>query len=1020
MLSRGPVSLAPLAPYLEDFMDDPSWRFRVRFDDAVLSWEGWRKKLDLRVIGVRFMDRRGGELISVPRMSVVFDGRALLAGQFRVSGLEIIAPKLRLLRHADGHIEITSNDGTALPDEQSGLTFEPGLLASGGPGGGPGGAYEAFGDLRLLSVRGADLSFHDMASGLKLAVPSADLSLRQGPDGVSMRLSTRLSIGQSEAALGISALYKDEASAIVAAVNFAEVDIAGLAKAIGGPRLETMRGLAVVAAGRLDLALLPDGTVDNLSFDVTTGPGRLALPLLPDKPVKIAKLAATGQFTDNYSQLKLTKLRLDLGEGLTAEAAGAWSRGDSGTALTATGTFVNLPVAKLPLYWPENLAVVARRWVLENIHDGLITEGQFDIDLRPGDLDRKTPRPGMARLDWIFQDASAAYFGELPPIKGAIGSGFVDGLEFGLNVTSATAGGLQLSEGKLHIADLTVTSPILDVEFVAHGPIGNALKLLDAKPLNFAAALGLRAEDAKGQSAARTRLRVPLSDNITFDQIGFSAAANIAALSLRDIGGGYGMRDGAFTLTVERDALNMSGQGTVNGVPMQITWKRDFQAAPGAPGDHLILRGGMGPAQWQALGLPSLSRLRGVVGMAVSVDVYRNGARRGAGRFDLTAAELDWHEINWAKPATTPAELNLTFQSETSGAFKLDRWEFTGGGLQARGQADFDGAGGLISLTSEEFTLGATRLAVSLVSARNGGYRLNLHGPSLDLRSFVPGWLDAGRKVEKPPLDLTLQIEQVFLTDEIALSRLAGSGRRRGGVWASADMRGIMPGGQPVGITVRAENKGQRFIVIAGDAGGMARALGLYPDARGGSMFLSFLVPAADNPDGAITGNLRADNFRVVKAQVLTRLLTLGSLTGLSDILNDQGISFTRLDAPFTMRGRQVHIERARAVGPAMAVIATGDYARDTEALRFHGTIVPSYTLNSVLGVIPILGELLIGRKGEGVFAFTYKVNGTLEKPKVSVNLLSALAPGFLRRIVEGLENPAVAKKGQKPETSDR
>jgi len=143
-------------------------------------------------------------------------------------------------------------------------------------------------------------------------------------------------------------------------------------------------------------------------------------------------------------------------------------------------------------------------------------------------------------------------------------------------------------------------------------------------------------------------------------------------------------------------------------------------------------------------------------------------------------------------------------------------------------------------------------------------------------------------------------------------------------------------------------------------------------------------------------------------------------LTGLSDILNDQGISFTRLDAPFTMRGRQVHIERARAVGPAMAVIATGDYARDTEALRFHGTIVPSYTLNSVLGVIPILGELLIGRKGEGVFAFTYKVNGTLEKPKVSVNLLSALAPGFLRRIVEGLENPAVAKKGQKPETSDR
>ena len=79
--------------------------------------------------------------------------------------------------------------------------------------------------------------------------------------------------------------------------------------------------------------------------------------------------------------------------------------------------------------------------------------------------------------------------------------------------------------------------------------------------------------------------------------------------------------------------------------------------------------------------------------------------------------------------------------------------------------------------------------------------------------------------------------------------------------------------------------------------------------------------------------------------------------------------------------------------------------------LGFQGAIVPSYSINSVLGVIPILGELLIGRKGEGVFAFTYKVAGTLARPKVAVNLLSALAPGFLRRIVEELEKPAVDKE---------
>jgi uncharacterized protein YhdP len=205
----------------------------------------------------------------------------------------------------------------------------------------------------------------------------------------------------------------------------------------------------------------------------------------------------------------------------------------------------------------------------------------------------------------------------------------------------------------------------------------------------------------------------------------------------------------------------------------------------------------------------------------------------------------------------------------------------------------------------------------------------------------------------------------------------------------------------------------------------MARALGIYDNARGGSMYLDFLMPKSDPAkvnaeEGPVTGQLRADNFRVVKAPVLANLLTLGSLQGLGDVLNDKGIAFTRLDVPFTLQGGQLHIERARAVGPALALIATGDYGIEKKGLKFKGTIVPSYTINSVLGVIPILGDLLIGRKGEGVFAFTYKVSGDLEKPRVSVNLLSALAPGFLRRIVEGLDEPAVNDSSMDLENRDR
>ena len=60
---------------------------------------------------------------------------------------------------------------------------------------------------------------------------------------------------------------------------------------------------------------------------------------------------------------------------------------------------------------------------------------------------------------------------------------------------------------------------------------------------------------------------------------------------------------------------------------------------------------------------------------------------------------------------------------------------------------------------------------------------------------------------------------------------------------------------------------------------------------------------------------------------------------------------------------------------------------------------------NSVAGRIPVLGDLLTGgEEGGGVFAANYTATGPVESPDISVNPLSALAPGFLRNLFGILE----------------
>ena len=77
--------------------------------------------------------------------------------------------------------------------------------------------------------------------------------------------------------------------------------------------------------------------------------------------------------------------------------------------------------------------------------------------------------------------------------------------------------------------------------------------------------------------------------------------------------------------------------------------------------------------------------------------------------------------------------------------------------------------------------------------------------------------------------------------------------------------------------------------------------------------------------------------------------------------------------------------------------------------------MAPVYGLNGLLGAIPVLGDVFVSKKGEGLFGMTYSVHGDLDHPQVSTNPLSVLAPGILRRIFEGGTPAAPAQQANPP-----
>jgi hypothetical protein len=83
--------------------------------------------------------------------------------------------------------------------------------------------------------------------------------------------------------------------------------------------------------------------------------------------------------------------------------------------------------------------------------------------------------------------------------------------------------------------------------------------------------------------------------------------------------------------------------------------------------------------------------------------------------------------------------------------------------------------------------------------------------------------------------------------------------------------------------------------------------------------------------------------------------------------------------------------------------------------------LVPSFGVNSLLGGLPIIGDLFVSRQGEGMFAPTYSVRGTFSRARIALNPVAALTPGVLRQI---FENPSVpppgAEEPAKPQAGNR
>ena len=149
---------------------------------------------------------------------------------------------------------------------------------------------------------------------------------------------------------------------------------------------------------------------------------------------------------------------------------------------------------------------------------------------------------------------------------------------------------------------------------------------------------------------------------------------------------------------------------------------------------------------------------------------------------------------------------------------------------------------------------------------------------------------------------------------------------------------------------------------------------------------------------------LKINDFKLKELPALTKILTLASLQGIADLLTGEGIRFNEFEMKFRNENKLMTIDEIYAIGPAISLMMDG-YVQKDELISLRGTLVPATTLNKVIGSLPLVGDILVGKKvGEGVFGVSFKIKGPPKKTKTTVNPIKTLTPRFITRTLEKIK----------------
>jgi len=675
-------------------------------------------------------------------------------------------------------------------------------------------------------------------------------------------------------------------------------------------------------------------------------------------------------------------------------------------SIKAEVSLKDVNMKKLPSLWPEKYGSKVRADVMKNYTKGTFKNVVIKFDYVFQDSNLKDLLSEKFAIAGDIMNTDVIYNPAFPTLEKVDGKFYYDGDNINMDITKAFMGSMEFGDTKAYVSGLNDKVTILDLKGFAKGNVASLKPLLRAINKGRDKNFFYNTREISADAEINFNYKDNIKEGFDPKYLSLDTKAKLSKVVIKNAVTGINITADELNMSIDPSGLTIEGDAKLNEALSQVKVFLGFKSS-GDLSLHLVTEVSSETIDKAAPGFSKFAD-----GSLKVEFEYKSEDKRNyfAGKIDSINAKINFPYMAWNKPKGVFSSISLGGQYIAGKAVEVSN-------IQIVSDKEISTGNAIISISPEvadeiyfdRLTIGKNDAKIYFNHTRQklpssdkyySLYKVKIDGKAFDASSII----DSSHNLsgESSALDFDMNVDKLYMDKDAAFNNVKSSFRCNVDKCINGSFSANIENGGSITATITPEDHDKpsgirNFEIKTDNAGAIVNGLGFANNIEKGSMLISGKAGRL-GPDIS-DGTIELDDFTITKAPVLTRLFSLASFTGILDVLTGSGVPMKKLKGKFMMQNNKLSLAKIRAFGNSLGLTMSGYIDLKNSEVNLSGAVTPSYSVNSFLGKIPLIGQIFSGREGEGLIATTYKMEGIYPNIDVRVNPLSMLTPGIIRNI---------------------